>query len=270
MANNYKTYTPFFDQFPKVQYDINRSLYPTHESVTNIFFRLAILKNILSNTSSYYVYEIEGNDTPEIVAEKVYGDAGANWIVVYANQIVDPQFDWVMNDDVFRKYLINKYGSVENTQTTIHHYEKVVETTVNGITSVARYYIDKVRLTDQPIGVPDDTFETYITPFTIDTTLYTVDSTEITADSVDSTKFSGNDIATLNEQINKTFNTYTVGGQVINETTYAQAVSNYEYETTINDSRRQIKVIKNRYYDQIMREFRDIVGNIPSYVRTVA
>ena len=77
MATNFKTYTPFFDLFPKVKYDINKSLYPTYESVTNILFRLAILKNILSNTSSYYVYDIESDDTPEIVAEKVYGDAGA-------------------------------------------------------------------------------------------------------------------------------------------------------------------------------------------------
>ena len=44
----------------------------------------------------------------------------------------------------------------------------------------------------------------------------------------------------------------------------------YEYETAINDSRRQIKIIKSSYYDQIMREFRTMIGNIPSYIRTVA
>ena len=93
MATNFKTHTPFFDYFPKVKYDINRSQYPNYETVTNVFFRLAILKDVLSNTSSYYVYDIESDDTPEIIAEKVYGDSGAGWIILFANQIIDPQFE---------------------------------------------------------------------------------------------------------------------------------------------------------------------------------
>ena len=263
-------YSEYFNKFPKLKYDINKSQYPRYETVTDIFFRLGYIKEALGNISSYYVVEIEDGETPEILADKVYGDSNAGWMILMANNIIDAQWEWPLDHDQFEKYIVGKYGSFTNAKTGIHHYEKVVETSVNGVTSVARYNIDKVRLTDQPIGVPDDTFESYITPFTIDTTLYTVDSTEITADSVDSTKFSGNDIATLNEQINKTFNTYTVDGQVINETTYAQAISNYEYETALNDSRRQIKVIKSRYYDQIIKEFKDMVGNIPSYIRTVA
>ena len=127
---------------------------------------------------------------------------------------------------------------------------------------------DLSRLTIDPLNVPDSTFADYIDEFSVDTNLYTIDSNIITADTTIYSEV--NIIGSINTQVNKTFNTYTINGQVINETTYAQAVSNYEYETTINDSRRQIKVIKNRYYDQIMREFRDIVGNIPSYVRTVA
>jgi len=267
MATNYRTYTPFFDMFPKVGYDINRSLYPEYEAVTNIFFRLAILKSILSNTSSYYVYDIEAEDTPEIIAEKVYGDAGAGWIVIYANQIVDPQFDWMMNDDVFKKYLIHKYGSVENAQTSVHHYEKVIETTLNGQTSTAVYTIDRARITENELTVPDSTFNDYINNFSVDSDMYTVDSSELT---VDITIYSEDSIiGSLNTEVNKTFNTYTIGDQTIQEVTYARVVTNYDYENDINDSRRQIKVIKNTYYDQIMREFRTMVGNIPSYIRTV-
>lgn len=262
------THTPFFGSFPKVGYDINRSLYPTYEGVTNIFFRLAVLKSVLNNTSSYYVYEIDGNDTPEIVAEKVYGDSGAGWMVIYANQIVDPQFDWVLSDDAFNKYLINKYGSIANAQTTIHHYEKIVETTVNGETSTAIYQIDRSRLTLNELDVPDSTYNDYIDEFTTDTTAYSADSTEITADVTIYSESSV--IGSLNVEINKTFNTYELNDQTIHEVTYARAVSNYDYEADINDSRRQIKVIKNIYYDRIMQEFRNLTGKNPSYIRTVA
>ena len=262
------THTPFFGWFPKVAYDINRAQFPTYEGVTNIFFRLAVLKSVLNNTSSYYVYEIDGNDTPEIVAEKVYGDSGAGWMVIYANQIVDPQFDWVLSDDAFNKYLTNRYGSVANAQTTIHHYEKVVETTVNGATSTAIYQIDRSRLTQNTLTVPDSTFNDYIDDFSVDTTLYTVDSTELTVDLTGYTE--DNIIGSLNVQINKTFNTYELNDQTIQEVTYARAISNYDYEAEINDSRRQIKVIKNIYYDRIMQEFRTPTGQNPSYIRTVA
>ena len=268
MTTNFRTYTPFFDYFPKVKYDINRSQYPNYDTVTNIMFRMAILKNILSNTSSYYAYDIEADDTPEIVAEKIYGDPGANWIVIYANQIVDPQFDWAMNDDVFKKYLINKYGSVENAQTTVHHYEKVIETTVNGETSTAIYQIDRRRLTENELTVPDSTFDDYVNNFTIDTEMYTVDSTSLSADMT--VYFDSNDWELINTQVNKLFKTYTLGDQTVDEVTYSQAITNYEYEVQINDSRRQIKVIKAAYYDQIIREFREMVGNVPAYIRTVA
>ena len=74
----------------------------------------------------------------------------------------------------------------------------------------------------------------------------------------------------LNTEVSKVFNTYNVDGQTIHEVIYARAVSNYDYESDINDSRRQIKVIKSSYYDQIMREFRTMIGNVPAYIRTVS
>jgi Base plate wedge protein 53 len=262
------THTPFFDFFPKVPYDINRSQYPTYDFATNIFFRLAIIKDILNNTSSYFIYDIDGNDTPEIVAEKVYGDSGANWIVIYANQILDPQFDWVMDDQTFNKYLIHKYGSVEAAQTTAHHYEKVVETTVNGYTTTSSHVIDRSRKSTNIPTVPYETFSDFLDEFSVDATFYTVDATDMT---IDTTIYSEALVhGSINDEVNKTYNTYNINGQTVDEVSYARMVTCYDYEAEINDSRRQIKVIKNTYYNQIMQEFKNFVGFAPSYLRTVA
>jgi len=261
------TYTPFFDIFPKIQFDINRSQYPTYETVTNVFFRLSVIRSVLNNTASYYVYDIEGNDTPEIVAEKVYGDAGAGWIVVYTNQIIDPQFDWVLGDDAFNKLIISKYGSYENAHATPHHYEKVVERTVNGVTTVTTFHIDLVQLSDNIPDVPYETFDSYIKQFTIDSTDFTVDNTLITAD----TTIYNSNFASLEQiQVNKVYNTYNIDGQTVNVVEYVRAVTNYDYEAEINDAKRQIKVIKSQYYPQIMQEFRKMVGDAPSYIRKVS
>lgn len=261
-------HTPFFDLFPKIPYDINRSASPNYEAVTNIFFRMAIIKNVLNNTSSYFVYDIDGDDTPEIVSEKVYGDSGAGWIVIYANEILDPQYEWVMSDQVFKKYLIGRYGSVETAMTTPHHYEKVIETTVDGTTTTFTHNINYNRLTENVLTVPETVFTDYFESFTIDTDYHTVDQTQVTCDL---NLYNDNIVAgPINDLVNKIFNTYNINGQTVHEVTYVRMVTNYEYEVTLNDSRRQIKVIKEEYYQQIIQEFRQFVGNIPSYIRTVA
>lgn len=84
----------YFSLFPKIQYDIAGNKYSNFQNITNIFFRVRIIKDVLSNLSAYYYHIIRDGDTPEILAEKVYGDAEAHWIILLSNDIVDPQYDW--------------------------------------------------------------------------------------------------------------------------------------------------------------------------------
>ena len=108
--------TPFFGRFPTRDYDINNTTLfgaGPHETVTDIFFRFGIIKKILTNVVAYEVYDILDSDSPELLAERFYGDIGAGWIIIYANKIFDPLFDWPLNYDAFHKMLIDKYGSVE-------------------------------------------------------------------------------------------------------------------------------------------------------------
>ena len=59
-------YNQFLGKFPKIRYDINKELYGTKEEVTNIFFRVGVLKKTINDISSYYTYNIQDGDTPEI------------------------------------------------------------------------------------------------------------------------------------------------------------------------------------------------------------
>lgn len=142
------TYSQLFGLFPTTQYDINNNqgyYVGSHETVTDIFFRFSILRSIVNNTSAYYVYNILDSDTPEILAEQVYNDKGAGWIILYANRIFDPQFDWPLNYDAFQKMIIDRYGSVEYAQTTTHHYERVITRTnsFSGTTSITNFVVDE-------------------------------------------------------------------------------------------------------------------------------
>jgi hypothetical protein len=141
-------YTPYFAKFPQIQYDILKGKYSNFETVTNIFFRLGIIRDILSNTTSYYVLELEDGETPEILAEKVYGDSGAGWMILYANLIIDPQYEWPLEHRAFDKYIVEKY---RNSATEA----KIESVTINsGGTGYSNGYI---RFVDNTSGVKQAT-----------------------------------------------------------------------------------------------------------------
>lgn len=137
-------YTPYFAKFPQIQYNMLKNKHPSFETVTNIFFRLGMIRDILSNTTSYYVLELEDGETPEILAEKVYGDSGAGWMILYANQIIDPQYEWPLEHRAFDKYIVEKY----RTSATAAKIESI--TINNGGTGYSNGYI---RFIDNTSGV---------------------------------------------------------------------------------------------------------------------
>jgi len=273
--------TPFFGKFPTMEYDINNTvtyLNGPHETVTDIFFRFGILKKIINNTSAYYVYDILDSDTPELLAEKIYGDVGAGWIILYANKISDAQFDWPLQYDSFQKMINDKYGSVDWAQANIHHCEMVIERTNEfyGTTSTTTFVIDTTR---QTLNVPNVPYA-YFTPWT-STTHRTADSNAFTADDYErpfmTADLTYDDLITISRSgsipLIQGVNTYELDGKTITETISGREVTYYDYELKLNDDKRLIKIIKPDYYSQIMSEFKkltDLNPNLPSYLRGFA
>lgn len=119
----------FYDLFPRIKYDITGDTSSSLDTIVDISLRLNILEDVKNNTLSYYEYLIKEDDTPEILADKIYGDAEYHWIILLMNNIINPQFDWPLKTDAFNSYIISKYGSISNAKTQIHHYEKIIRRT---------------------------------------------------------------------------------------------------------------------------------------------
>lgn len=115
----------YFDTLPKI---VTNDELGNPILMTNLLNRATFLEELQNNPLLYYTYSIQNGDTPEIVAHKYYEDPYKYWIVLYANQILDPLWDWPMDDSVFSQYLIEKYGTYAYTQTTVHSYEKITTT----------------------------------------------------------------------------------------------------------------------------------------------
>ena len=113
----------YFDSLPKI---VHINEFGVSKVMTNIMARVSIIPQILNNPAIYYEYDIQDSDTPEIIAHKYYGDSYRYWLVMFANQLMDPQWDWPLSGNELNAYLIKKYGENYNTYSEIHHYEKIL------------------------------------------------------------------------------------------------------------------------------------------------
>jgi len=126
----------YFNYFPKTVYTLN-SL--DVETVTNITSRFGFEQSFKDNSAVYYEYDIQDGDTPEIIATKFYDSPERHWAVLMINNIVDPQFDWPLDQRTIISYINEKYlanASVGQSGTTwsqanIHSYYKVETRTSN-------------------------------------------------------------------------------------------------------------------------------------------
>jgi hypothetical protein len=68
-------------------------------------------------------YQIKDYDTPENICYRLYNDSSLSWILLYLNNIIDPFYDWPLNTNELRKYIIDKYG-IENMDKPHHYLDK--------------------------------------------------------------------------------------------------------------------------------------------------
>lgn len=81
----------------------------------NIRFR----RDVLANVTVYDEYDIVDGETPEIIAEKIYGNAEYHWIVMLANDRYDYRNDFPLTYVDLQRYIQEKYGTQADS---IRHY----------------------------------------------------------------------------------------------------------------------------------------------------
>jgi len=130
----------YFDTLPKI---IKTDTNGNSSLMVNLMARCSVIPEILKNPLVYYSYDVQEGDTPEIIAYKYYGNSYRYWIVLYVNEIMDPQWQWPMQSSVFESYVSDKYNF--NAKATTHHYEKIITKVDSGTntTTIDNYIIDQ-------------------------------------------------------------------------------------------------------------------------------
>jgi hypothetical protein len=117
---------PYFRQVPNFEY-VSRNPGDKYISeyipVKNLFKRGKLREDIFANLQFFEKYSIIGDERPDNVAYKFYGDETLDWVVLLSNNILNIQSEWPMTQRTFDKVMLEKYGSYEELYSGIHHYE---------------------------------------------------------------------------------------------------------------------------------------------------
>lgn len=118
----------YFKEFPKLFYS-NSTGVKNFKTVTNIFSNVKFIKDVLLNNDIYYPYNVKDGERPEDIADKLYKDPTKHWVILLANNIIDPQYDWVMSQNAFEDYINKKYSSI-NVQLPVTASDYIVNEVV--------------------------------------------------------------------------------------------------------------------------------------------
>ena len=213
----------YFNYFPKTFYTSN-NVSSGIDTVTNIIARFGFEKKLKENSSAFYKYSIKDSDTPEIIAGKFYDNVERHWIVLLFNDIIDPQYDWPLDSRTIIRYINTKYSA--------NQYADTANTSVTGIswaqnTSHVKSYFKNITRTST-----DGT--DIVEKITVDANTYA----NIAATSI---AYTLNNSSSITETISKTTQTY------------------YDYEVELNESKRDINLLKKEFISEVEKEFKRVI-----------
>jgi hypothetical protein len=221
-----------FQYYPTIEYALDDNNLD-FKKVRNIFTKIKFLKEVLDNADMFYRYEMRDLDTPEIIADKIYGDSNRYWLILLANEAIDPYFGVPLKYQSFDNYLITSFGSIEDAQSSLHHYEKQVTVTTNkdGLITSQEY---KTELSEKMYDFSSNTIINLTMPTLENPIVEYSNSTVVIADT---------------DGANVTITT---------QTNFAY-ISNYDYAVQENENKRIIKLIKPEYVNIIEAEFENLL-----------
>lgn len=202
------TIMKYFNNLPLI-YSLKKD--NTSQLCRNIMARASIIPDLLNNPLVFYSYDIQQTDTPEIIAHKYYGDSYRYWIILFSNQLLDPQWDWPLNDISLDKYITNKYANTGiNVYTDVQSYQKII-TQQNPTTGTNNTEI---------VNVSEEVYNS-LTPYT-KTLAFQTESVIINVDK--------------------------------------KVLNYYDYEIEMNESKRNIKLLNNKYVEQFEKELTNLMS----------
>lgn len=131
----------YFKEFPNFLYNFRINNKDNFVLVKDITQNVRVRKEILESVTLYDEYDIRDGETPEIIAEKIYGSPLYHWVVMLCNQKYDYINDFPLSTYNLEQHITEKYGAGNEYNT--HHYidsnGNQVHSSATGATPVSNY-----------------------------------------------------------------------------------------------------------------------------------
>ena len=214
----------YFRELPNILYQsplLHKNSSADYISIKNLFRRAKLYDYLNDNVSIFNKFVIGDGDRPDTIAESLYNDSSLDYVVVLVAGITNINHEWPLQDFQVYDYALQKYGT-ESKMFENHHYETF------------EIKDDKGRQILPPDLIVDKDFKMDGSALRFNST-YTLISE------------AGN--SQLDDK-----NEYTVLTDNI-----ARAVSNFEYEISENEKKREINVLRSGYLGIFVNDLRDVV-----------
>lgn len=128
----------YFTKFPFIKdYEIDGK----RLTLLDLTRRTRVSTDSINNTSNYIEYSIK-NETPEILADRMYDDVNMAWVILLFNQIFDVFSEWPLDSNSFEQFVSEKYDS---SLYDVHHY---VSAASNAIVDESHPLYDRIPVTN--------------------------------------------------------------------------------------------------------------------------
>jgi len=115
----------YFRELPNVEYQnfLSGDKSQAYILMKNIFIRGKLRDDLQNNITVFDKYVIEEGERPDQIAEKLYGSAGFDWVVIVCANIINYQDQMPLTAQQLWEYVTYKYGE-ENINRT-RYYETI-------------------------------------------------------------------------------------------------------------------------------------------------
>ena len=228
----------YFQKLPITFYSLDN--YASTQVIPNYFVRTKFLPNVVNNVALFDEYQIKDGETPEITSMEFYGDTGLYWIILQANDILDPRFGWPLDQFNLKKFAEGKYTNINAT----HHY--VANVTTGNVVNATL--------------ILDGSFANFpnanvITNNTNNGTAFISSKTNSSSVTVVTTSggfISGDEVLlATNTDVSTTITGISITSGI--------PVTNLIFEDEENERRRSIKILKRQLVSEVIAEFEQTV-----------
>lgn len=95
----------FFKAMPKISYKANGETINTKD----IFQRVGLDRKLTSR-AALEAYYVKNGETPDIIANNLYGSSNYHWVLLTVNDIVNVHEEWPKRQEEIFAYTESKYG----------------------------------------------------------------------------------------------------------------------------------------------------------------